>query len=52
MLWWGPAGHVPSVAEGSAKLEDLRANGPSAAAFTFDQRFSPPESAAAAARSA
>ena len=52
VLWWVPAGHIPSVAEGYAKLEELRAGGPSAAAFTFDQRFPPPEPRAAVARSA
>ena len=42
-LWWIPAGHLPTVAEGVARLEVLRANGPTPAAFTFRQRFPAPE---------
>lgn len=42
VLWWVPAGHVPSVEEAKARLEALRANGPSPAAFTFQQTFPPP----------
>ncbi|MGI5169483.1 DUF3291 domain-containing protein [Spirillospora sp. CA-253888] len=34
-LWWIPAGHVPTVAEGVERLEWLRAHGPSPRAFTF-----------------
>jgi hypothetical protein len=34
-LWPVPDGHVPSVAEAMAKLEELRENGPSADVFTF-----------------
>ncbi|MYZ17392.1 DUF3291 domain-containing protein, partial [Streptomyces sp. SID337] len=29
VLWWVPAGHVPTVDEGLERLADLRANGPS-----------------------
>lgn len=42
VLWWIPAGHRPDVAEALARLEQLRADGPSAAAFTFAQPFGPP----------
>jgi len=45
VLWWVPKGHRPSVAEAIAKLEALRANGPTAQAFTFRQAFAPPDAA-------
>jgi len=47
VLWWVPRGHRPSVAEAIAKLEALRAKGPSAQAFTFRQAFPPPDAAEA-----
>lgn len=47
VLWWVPAGHLPDVAEGDAKLRQLRAEGPSPEAFTFGQSFPPPETDAA-----
>ncbi|HEY1447970.1 MAG TPA: DUF3291 domain-containing protein [Caulobacteraceae bacterium] len=34
-LWWVPAGHRPSIAEGLARLETLRRDGPTSVAFTF-----------------
>ena len=43
VLWWVPAGHRPSVAEAIAKLEVLRAKGPTPAAFTFRKSFLPPD---------
>ena len=42
-LWWVPAGHRPTVAEGVARLERLRAEGPTPHAFTFREQFAPPE---------
>lgn len=42
VLWWVPAGHRPSVEEAAARLRQLRAEGPSAAAFTFARLFPPP----------
>jgi hypothetical protein len=42
VLWWIPAGQVPSLAEGVAKLELLRELGPTPAAFTFRQPFPAP----------
>lgn len=42
-LWWVPAGHRPSVEEGLAAIARLEADGPTPAAFTFKQRFAPPE---------
>ncbi|HEY0399694.1 MAG TPA: DUF3291 domain-containing protein, partial [Acidimicrobiia bacterium] len=35
VLWWVPAGHIPDVAEAKDRLETLRRDGPSPAAFTF-----------------
>jgi hypothetical protein len=40
-LWWVPAGHRPSVAEGIERIDYLRTNGPTPHAFTFRQPFSP-----------
>ena len=42
VLWWIPAGHRPTLDEAMARLEHLRAHGPSAHAFTFKQRFAAP----------
>lgn len=41
-LWWVPAGHMPTVHEGKAKLDYIRAHGPSAEAFTFAKSFPHP----------
>ncbi|MFJ3302924.1 DUF3291 domain-containing protein [Streptomyces sp. NPDC086549] len=38
-LWWVPAGHRPTVAEAEARLLHLRANGPTAYAFTLRTSF-------------
>lgn len=43
VLWWVPAGVVPTVAEAVAKLQQLREQGPGPDAFTFRQPFPPPE---------
>ena len=45
VLWWVPKGHRPTVAEAIAKLELLRANGPTQEAFTFRQAFPAPDAA-------
>ena len=42
VLWWVPGGHRPTIAEAIARLEHLRAHGPSPQAFTFRRAFSPP----------
>ncbi|MDO3722839.1 DUF3291 domain-containing protein [Marinobacter sp. chi1] len=42
VLWWVPAGHVPSVEEAAQKLNTLREQGPTEEAFTFKTVFSPP----------
>lgn len=47
VLWWIPAGHTPTVIEAAARLAQLRANGPTPAAFTFAQAFAPPDAQAA-----
>jgi Domain of unknown function (DUF3291) len=43
VLWWVPRGHRPTVDEAMARLELLRARGPSATAFTFRHAFPPPD---------
>ena len=42
VLWWIPAGHIPTVDEGEERLDYLRAHGPTEHAFTFKQRFPSP----------
>jgi len=42
VMWWIPAGHVPTTSEGLARLEQLRKLGPTPEAFVFKQRFPPP----------
>jgi hypothetical protein len=39
VLWWVPAGHIPTVAEAEGRLKHLREHGPSPYAFTFNKRF-------------
>jgi Domain of unknown function (DUF3291) len=41
-LWWLPDGERPTVEEGVARLDHLRAHGPTPEAFTFRQRFPAP----------
>ncbi len=41
-LWWVPAGHRPTVAEGWGKIQTLRRLGPTPEAFTFKTIFPPP----------
>jgi len=42
VLWWVPVGHIPAIAEALEKLQQLRREGPSPAAFTFRHPFDPP----------
>ena len=42
VLWWLPAGEVPTAEAGLARLQRLRDLGPSPEAFTFKQRFPAP----------
>jgi hypothetical protein len=46
VLWWVPAGHRPNISEAIARLDMLRANGPTADAFTFRTAFPPPDAIA------
>jgi uncharacterized protein DUF3291 len=43
VLWWIPAGHVPTVAEAQERLQHLEERGPSPHAFTFGTPFPPPD---------
>jgi Domain of unknown function (DUF3291) len=47
VLWWVPAGHIPTVPEMVEKLELVRAIGPSPDAFTFRVPFPAPAPAPA-----
>jgi hypothetical protein len=42
VLWWVPAGHLPTIAEAVGRLTLLREQGATAQAFTFRSQF-PPE---------
>jgi Domain of unknown function (DUF3291) len=46
VLWWVPDGHVPTMEEAMARLDHLRAHGPTPHAFTFRHRFEPGDSEA------
>lgn len=41
-LWWTPAGSLPSISEGKARLETLCKEGPTPEAFTFKKPFPAP----------
>ena len=41
VLWWVPAGHIPTIEEALGRLERLRADGPTPLAFTFRAPFEP-----------
>ena len=43
VLWWIPAGTIPTIAEARRRLDLLRANCPTPEAFTFKRRFPAPE---------
>jgi heme-degrading monooxygenase HmoA len=45
VMWWVPAGHIPTVEEAKARLERLKAEGPSPAAFTWRNPFPAPDEA-------
>src|SRR5690554_341581 len=42
VLWWVPAGHIPSIEEAAEKLNILREHGPTVKAFTFKKAFPAP----------
>ena len=39
VMWWVPAGHIPTVEEAGERLDLLRREGPTARAFTFRYPF-------------
>ncbi len=39
MLWWLPAGEIPTVEQSVERLDHLGAHGPTPYAFTFKQPF-------------
>jgi hypothetical protein len=41
-LWWVPAGHIPTVEEGVARLQYRRAHGDTERAFSFTNIFPAP----------
>ncbi len=41
-LWWVPAGHIPTVEEGKARIDLLARVGPTAEAFLFKPPFPAP----------
>ena len=43
VLWWIPAGTIPTILEAKQKLELLRLNGPTPDAFTFKQPYLTPD---------
>ncbi|MGV9661640.1 DUF3291 domain-containing protein [Nocardia niigatensis] len=49
VLWWVPAGTLPTLADAMARLDHLRENGPTPYAFTFRQGFEPETAAEASA---
>jgi hypothetical protein len=42
-LWWVPAGHLPTVAEGRERLEHYQQHGPTPVSFWFSKLFPVPE---------
>ncbi|MBB6173965.1 hypothetical protein HNR23_004025 [Nocardiopsis mwathae] len=46
VLWWVPAGHIPTLEEAGERLGLLRRHGPTAEAFTLKDSFGPPETPA------
>lgn len=47
VLWWVPKGHRPDIEEAVEMLEQLRAKGPTADAFTFRHSFPAPDASPA-----
>jgi hypothetical protein len=42
VLWWVPAGHIPSLNEALSRLDQLEREGPSPEAFTFREPYPAP----------
>ncbi len=38
-LWWIPAGHIPTIAEGRERLEHFQEHGPTPLSFWFSQLY-------------
>ncbi len=49
VLWWVPAGHLPTPEEGLERLRHLTDHGPTPHAFSFKERFPAPEDSSDAA---
>jgi hypothetical protein len=47
VLWWIPAGTIPTLEQARVRLDRLTRDGPTAEAFTFRDRFPPAASLAA-----
>jgi hypothetical protein len=47
VLWWVPAGHIPTLAEAQERLEHYRAHGATPHAFWFGKLFPAPETVGA-----
>jgi len=43
VLWWVPAGHIPSIDEAVKRVDFRHAHGDTAAAFSFSKVFPPPD---------
>ncbi|WOJ97474.1 DUF3291 domain-containing protein [Congregibacter brevis] len=43
VLWWVAGGEIPSIDDAKARLKLLEERGPSIDAFTFRERFPPPD---------
>ncbi|MDJ0776907.1 MAG: DUF3291 domain-containing protein [Gammaproteobacteria bacterium] len=41
VLWWIPAGSIPTLEEAAERLDYLRRDGPGPGAFTFSKQFAP-----------
>ena len=46
-LWWVPSDHRPTIEEALERLRLLARHGPTPQAFTFKQRFAPPDAGSA-----
>ena len=46
VLWWIPAGHLPTVVEAQERLQHLKIHAPTSHAFTFRTPFPAPDEAA------
>jgi hypothetical protein len=47
VMWWIPAGHIPTVEEAVERLELLREQGPTPSAFGFRDGYAPEDAASA-----